>query len=54
MPKFRFAAYPTEAQSIEELWKRVEEEWEKIPKEDCLKLINSMFFRRVAAVLKVK
>ena len=53
MLKFRLAAYPTEPQSIEELWKRVEAEWEKIPKEDCLKLINSMP-RRVAAVLKVK
>jgi hypothetical protein len=33
------------------LWKRVEAEWEKIPKEECLKLINSMP-RGVAAVLK--
>jgi hypothetical protein len=51
--KFHLAAYPTPPPSIEELWKRVEAEWEKIPKEECLKLINSMP-RRVAAVLKVK
>ena len=51
--KFCLAAYPTPAPSIEELWKRVEAEWEKIPKEECLKLINSMP-RRVAAVLKAK
>ena len=53
MLKFRLAAYPTEPKGVEELWRRVEVEWEKIPKEDCLKLINSMP-RRVAAVLKAK
>ena len=37
--KFHLAAYPTEAQNIEELWRRVEVEWEKIPQEECLKLI---------------
>jgi len=46
--KFRLAAYSTPPSSIEELWKRVEAEWEKIPKEECLKLINSMP-RRVAS-----
>ena len=53
MLKFHLAAYPTEPKGVEELWRRVEVEWEKIPKEDCLKLINSMP-RRVAAVLKAK
>jgi transposase len=51
--KFHLAAYPTPPSGIEELWKRVEVEWEKIPKEECLNLINSMP-RRVAAVLKAK
>jgi transposase len=51
--KFHLAAYPTAPSSMEELWRRVEAEWEKIPKEECLKLINSMP-RRVAALLKAK
>lgn len=51
--KFRLAAYPTPPSGIEELWKRVEVEWEKIPKEECLKLINSMP-KRVEALLKAK
>jgi DDE superfamily endonuclease len=51
--KFRLAAYPTQPEGVEELWKRVEMEWEKIGKEDCLKLINSMP-RRIEAVLKAK
>jgi hypothetical protein len=51
--KRRLNAYPTQPKSIKELWERAEEEWEKIPKEVCLDLINSMP-RRVAAVLKAK
>jgi hypothetical protein len=51
--KFCLAAYPTPPPSIEELWRRVEVEWEKIPKEECLNLINSMP-RKVAALLKAK
>ncbi|KAH9888923.1 hypothetical protein C8Q73DRAFT_609771, partial [Cubamyces lactineus] len=37
--------------SINELWKRVEAEWEKISVKECRDLIESMP-RRVAAVLK--
>ena len=51
--KFHLAAYPDEPPSIQELWRRIEVEWEKITKDECLKLINSMP-RRVAAVLKAK
>lgn len=53
MLKFRLSAYPEKPGSIHELWKRVEAEWEKISKEECIKLIHSMP-RRVAAVLKAK
>jgi hypothetical protein len=38
---------------IVELWKRIEREWENIPKEVCQNLIESMP-RRVEAVLKAK
>lgn len=51
--KKRLAAYETEPSSIHELWERVEREWEAIPAEVCLNLIESMP-RRVAAVLKAK
>ena len=51
--KFRLAAYEVEPRSIQELWERIQVEWEKIPKEECLNLINSMP-RRVSAVLKAK
>ena len=51
--KFCLAAYETDPKSIQELWQRTEVEWEKIGKEECVKLINSMP-RRVAAVLKAK
>ena len=51
--KFCLAAYPQAPSNIEELWRRIEVEWEKMPKEECVKLINSMP-RRVAAVLKTK
>jgi transposase len=51
--KFRLAAYETEPKSIQELWERIEVEWEKIPKEECVNLIKSMP-RRIAAVLKAK
>ena len=47
--KRRLGTYQELPKSIMELWERVEEEWEKIPKQVCLDLINSMP-RRVAAV----
>jgi 4-alpha-glucanotransferase len=34
-------------------WDRMEEEWERIPKEECIKLIESMP-RRISVVLKAK
>jgi hypothetical protein len=51
--KMHLASYERDPKSIQELWERVEVEWEKIPKEECVKLIQSMP-RRVAAVLKAK
>jgi hypothetical protein len=51
--KRQLAAYETEPTSIDELWERVEAEWEKIPAQVCIDLIESMP-RRVAAVLKAK
>ena len=51
--KRRLGVYPDAPKSMLELWERVQEEWEKIPKETCLELIRSMP-RRVAAVLKAK
>ena len=38
---------------MHQLWERVEIEWEKIPKETCIKLIETMP-DRVSAVLKAK
>lgn len=51
--KRQLAAYETEPTSIDELWERVELEWEKIPVQACIDLIESMP-RRIAAVLKAK
>ena len=45
--------YEQSANSVTELWERVQEEWEKIPKEECQKLIESMP-RRLAAVVRAK
>jgi hypothetical protein len=45
--------YENPPKGIQELWERVQEEWEKIPKEECVNLINSMP-RRIKAVLKAK
>ena len=36
-----------------ELWERMEDEWNKINKEKCIKLIESMP-RRIEAVIKAK
>ena len=51
--KRKLAAYSTEPDSMHELWGRVEAEWEKIPAQVCVNLIESMP-ARVAAVLKAK
>jgi hypothetical protein len=51
--KFRLEEYETEPKSIHELWSRIEVEWEKISKEECLNLIKSMP-RRIEALLKAK
>ena len=39
--------------SLAELWERMEDEWNKITKEKCIELIESMP-RRIAAVIKAK
>ena len=49
----RLAAYKTEPKGMLELWERIEIEWDKIPLEVCMNLIESMP-RRIAAVLKAK
>jgi transposase len=51
--KRQLAAYETEPTSIDELWERVETEWEKIPAQVCIDRIESMP-RRIAAVLRAK
>lgn len=51
--KRKMASYDAPAESIHQLWLRVEEEWENIPSELCKTLINSMP-SRVQAVLKSK
>lgn len=45
--------YEKVVEGVEELWKRTEVEWEKIPKRECQKLIESMP-RRIAAVIRAK
>ena len=51
--KRKLAAYPEAPQGMEELWQRVQVEWEKIGVEECRKLIESMP-ARVKEVLKAK
>lgn len=51
--KGKLGEYESEPTSIHELWERVEREWNAIPAEVCLNLIESMP-RRVSAVLKAK
>ena len=51
--KSQLAGYEKEPTSMHEMWQRVEAEWNKIPTEVCLNLIESMP-RRIAAVLKAK
>ena len=51
--KRQLNAYETPPAGMHELWNRVQEEWDKIPKETCVSLIESMP-RRVRAVIKAK
>ena len=51
--KHKLAEYEFAPTSMHELWQRVETEWNNIPKEVCIDLIESMP-RRIAAVLKAK
>ena len=51
--KRRLKEYDHPPGGILELWERVEKEWNKIPAEECQKLIESMP-RRVTAVLRAK
>ena len=51
--KRRLNAYPSNPAGIQELWQRIQTEWPKIGKDDCMKLIESMP-NRVQAVLKAK
>jgi len=51
--KQQLAAYPTEACNVDSLWERVQTEWEKIPVDACVHLIESMP-KRIAAVLKAQ
>ena len=45
------AEYDDEPSGMLELWQRIETEWNKIPTDFCMKLIENMP-RRIAAVLK--
>ena len=51
--KKQLQEYSKPAHSVQQLWERVEREWEKIPKEVCQNLIESMP-RRLAAVIRAK
>ena len=51
--KQRLREYEEPAGGIEQLWEKTQVEWEKIPKEVCQKLIESMP-RRIAAVIRAK
>jgi hypothetical protein len=51
--KRKLLAYDYFAKGVDELWNRVEHEWEQIPVEFCLKLLESMP-RRIEEVIKAK
>ena len=51
--KQQLATYEADPCSIHELWEHVEVEWNKIPPQICINLIESMP-RHVAAVLRAK
>ena len=51
--KMRLASYGHVPTSMHQLWERIEVEWDKIPVEECLKLIETMP-DRISAVIKAK
>ena len=51
--KRRLEEYDSPPQGIEELWERIQKEWDQIPPSECQNLIESMP-RRMQAVLKAK
>lgn len=51
--KRAIADYDYPAESIYQLWERVEREWARIPPQICAALVNSMP-RRIRAVIKAK
>lgn len=51
--KRQLTAYASAPRNIDQLWQRVETQWENIPRQKCIDLIESMP-RRVAAVLKAR
>ena len=51
--KIRLNMYDTEPKGMLELWERTEVEWNKIPRDVCIGLIESMP-KRIAAVLKAR
>jgi transposase len=51
--KRRLNEYERAPSGMLELWERIEEQWNKITPEECLRLAESMQ-RRIQAVLKVK
>jgi transposase len=51
--KKRIAKLTTQAYSIDDLWDKVQDVWNEVTKEQCLKLIDSMP-KRIAAVIEAK
>ena len=51
--KCQLVKYESDPVSMQELWQRVDAEWNNIPQEFCMNLIESMP-RRIAAVIKAK
>ena len=51
--KRRLNQYESPPKGVLELWERIEVEWEKIDKDTCMKLVESMT-KRMKAVIKAK
>jgi hypothetical protein len=51
--KRKVESYAEEPKGIEELWKRVQEQWDNIDNCECQKLIESIA-RRVEAVIRAR
>jgi hypothetical protein len=51
--KRKLKSYAEEPKGIQELWKRVQEQWDNIDNSECQKLIESMP-RRVEAVMRAR